>query len=81
MTDTLGKLEFRLLTSNWQSWNHPLRAKLLFLALIVGGGVASILLQIELEHLGYSALPGELTTAVFCLGFPSFGLVVLALVD
>ncbi|WP_117591914.1 hypothetical protein [Haloprofundus halophilus] len=81
MTDAVGKLKSRLLSSNWQSWNHPLRAQLLVPILIVAGGITSILLQTELEHLGYDALPGGITTAVFCLGALSLGLAVLALVD
>ena len=78
VSDALQKVRTRL-AWNWDEWNHPLRAMLLVPVFTLLGGLGSILLQTELVHRGYDALPGGLLGAVFSLGGLCLGLVVLAL--
>jgi hypothetical protein len=81
VADVIPKLRNRLLRSNWDDWNHPLRAKLLTPVFVLAGGVASIALQTVLAHRGDELSFGGLLTVAFCVGTLILGYVVLALVD
>ncbi|QKY19476.1 hypothetical protein B4589_003440 [Halolamina sp. CBA1230] len=81
MTGLVRKLRDRLLSSNWEDWNHPRRAKLLTPVFVLGGGVASIAVQTVLAHHGFGLPFDSLLTVAFCVGALILGYAVLALVD
>jgi hypothetical protein len=60
----LHELRTRLLARDRDAWNHARRAVILTPILILAGGAASILLQSELAHRGYTVGPDGVVTLV-----------------
>lgn len=81
MADVLRKFRTRLLAWDWDAWNHARRAVILTPILILAGGAASVLLQIELAHRGYTVGPDGVVTLLFIMASLVIGYVVLALLD
>ncbi len=71
---------------SWSGWNHPKRAQIVAVILILVGGGASGYLQGELAHQGImvfeqNELYGSIATVVSMLIVYFVGMAVLALVD
>ena len=71
---------------SWSEWNHPLRAQILAVILLIVGTVTSIYLHSELVHQGITFFEqhqfyGTIASFVIMLLVCIVGLVALALVD
>lgn len=74
MPDIRTKLSSRLLSTDFEAWNSPRRARLLLPVFIVVGGGIGIFVQ---SHTAAADVPLPVLWTVFTL----FGYIMLALVD